>query len=327
MKIMNRYKILFNHIVLILLIQLPLWSQTLDFKQLTHDGKSKAHPMWSPDGYYIAYIEHEYIKSEKKEIYDIIAFDPARSVTIKITDTKTGKAAMSWSPDGREIVYSSYDSKEKKNVLLKVPFMPFGKPEKIKNIKDSSSFPSWSPDGTRIVFAKTTRLDTRDRILKKSQLYLLDMFDSHIKQLTFDEDINIFPTWSPDGTQLAFLKIFSHPIGKYENLNIRTICIFNLSDEEKYRPIFVSDELMFGPISWSPDGKYIAFDSYEDIWVISSNGKFKEKILDGTPNSASYGVPLFYSPSWSPDGKKIVCVGSKYEGKDLYIIDVPEIYH
>jgi hypothetical protein len=58
--------------------------------------------------------------------------------------------------------------------------------------------------------------------------------------------------------------------------------------------------LAYFPPSWSPDDKCLAITSADStIWVITSDGKNKWKIGKG------------FSPTWSPNGKKIICYANK----------------
>lgn len=51
-------------------------------------------------------------------------------------------------------------------------------------------------------------------------------------------------------------------------------------------------------ISWSPDGKYLAFDFNYDIYVIGVDGKGLRNLTGGRQGNC-------FSPSWSPDGEWI----------------------
>lgn len=92
----------------------------------------------------------------------------------------------------------------------------------------------------------------------------------------------IFPTVSPDGKRVAFVK----------NANDRQILISD-SEGNATGPIGHGDHL-----SWSPDGKYILFSD----WNIDHH----EVVILATDGSESRVVAEGYNPSWSPDGQSIV---------------------
>lgn len=70
--------------------------------------------------------------------------------------------------------------------------------------------------------------------------------------------------------------------------------------------------------SWSPDGKQLAYVSFEngrsEIYVQSLDGKHRELI-------ASY-TGINGAPAWSPDGKQMALTLSKDGSADIYIMDL-----
>ncbi|MDT7803348.1 MAG: hypothetical protein QOI78_6781 [Actinomycetota bacterium] len=71
--------------------------------------------------------------------------------------------------------------------------------------------PSWSPDGTQIAFesrrnctAAALDSDTNANGNCFSNIFVMDSAGGNVRQLTFDSDSATHPTWSPDGTKIAF---------------------------------------------------------------------------------------------------------------------------
>ncbi len=97
------------------------------------------------------------------------------------------------------------------------------------------------------------------------------------------------PTWSPDGSRLAF-----------ECNN--GICIINADGTGLTMIPNTSNFPDAGDPSWSPDGNRIAYTHYLDniqasvIFVINVNGSNLTQITSGDDSF----------PSWSPDGSKLV---------------------
>jgi Tol biopolymer transport system component len=105
------------------------------------------------------------------------------------------------------------------------------------------------------------------------------------------------PCISPSGQQIAFTES--------PNNNDRQISIIDLQTKKKKR-LAVNNNNFYGAM-WSPDGKYIAFNYYTHdsaIWQIgiidSSNKNFKS-----LTNFSKWGSGA-YSPTWTPDSKKII---------------------
>ena len=108
------------------------------------------------------------------------------------------------------------------------------------------------------------------------------------RRLTRDGTLNEYPTFSPDGTRVAFQ---SHRTGEFDIYVIGTDgSERNLTDHP------ARDQWA----AWSPDGKWIAFtsdrDEGEDVFVMRPDGSGVRN-LTRTPS-------LYEShPAWAPDGR------------------------
>jgi Tol biopolymer transport system component/tetratricopeptide (TPR) repeat protein len=123
-----------------------------------------------------------------------------------------------------------------------------------------------------------------------SDIWIMDEDGSNQLQLTFSTDIEFLPTFSPDGTKIAFI-----------NGSEKQLIVMNI-DGTNQIPIYTSTAYQIAYPAWSPDGSKISFRqgpyNYYDMWVINSDGSNPQNITnDGMHNGRS---------SWSPDGSKIV---------------------
>ncbi|HSE23746.1 MAG TPA: carboxypeptidase regulatory-like domain-containing protein [Pyrinomonadaceae bacterium] len=175
--------------------------------------------------------------------------------------------------------------------------------------------PAFSPDGSKIAFHR--------QILSRTDIFVMNADGTNPVALTSGPSptgsaqvFNLHPTWSPDGTKLAFSSSNSGT-GKLEiwvmNANgggvVRLTTSVQVSADGQ-GPIFSSDE---NP-AWSPDGLRIAFDSSRnglsdhELYVMSADGTNQTRLTDNIYEDRF--------PTWSPDSQKI-----GFSGNGLHIMN------
>lgn len=188
------------------------------------------------------------------------------------------------------------------------------------------------------------------------EIYSMNTDGTELQRLTTDPGQDFHPSWSPDGTQIAWATNRDRFISIYKMNN-------NGTNLEKVTPSINTD---FLSPSWSPDGTQIGF-SYIDrdlstngIAKINIDGSGLTKLIEnqgvGTVSSGVFWSPdgkqIVYdthrdgnweiytanangnnqtnrtnnlavdgSPSWSPDGNKILFVSYRSGSADLHLMD------
>ena len=132
------------------------------------------------------------------------------------------------------------------------------------------------------------------------KIYLTD-FQNEPSLLTDEATTNIFPTWSANGQQLAYLSDTSvSPTGQYH------IVIMDLAtrDVKQISSLELTSETN---LAWSPDGKYIAV-TLGALYVIDVETELTRQL--SVDNISAH------SPSWSPDSSRIAFSANS----DVYVV-------
>jgi Tol biopolymer transport system component len=178
--------------------------------------------------------------------------------------------------------------------------------------------PAPSPDGRQIAFQTD-----RDGNL---EIYVVDIQSGVQLNLTSHSAKDYSPTWSPDGKLIAFISDREATLVNAErDIWTNNIYIMN-SDGSNVRRLTIDNETDgYGGLSWSPDGKKIAFT----LSASTPYGGFFSRGINTITLSdfqLSLNVPdansVICCPNWSPDGKHIVYSALGDNSENIYTIDV-----
>jgi TolB protein len=153
----------------------------------------------------------------------------------------------------------------------------------------------WSPDGSTLVFDAS------------GSIYVLTVSSFRLKRLhtgTPDGALDFSPSWSADGTRLAFAT---------KRQKHSSISVIDLDGSHRR---LLATQASFP--TWSPDGKTIAYRSPCGIKLVTPGGKDK---TPANPPFACIATGLPGQPIWSPDGKKIAILGAPSFTPGTFVMD------
>jgi len=239
---------------------------------------SVSDPRISPDGTRAACVVARVDRDEKEYrtaiwVVPLDGSGPPR----QFTSGSKSDVEPRWSPDGTELAFCSNRDGDSRQLYV-LP-LGAGEPRRLTNLKEDVTGIRWSPDGRRIAFVARVRdpayeeEDDRKRAPRRIKRL---MFKLDSVGWTFDRRPQIFtvpadgsgkpkqltegdfdagqPTWSPDGSQIAFV---SARRDDWDRHLANELYVVDAAGGE-LRRLTPDDESAFDSPTWSPDGALIA---------------------------------------------------------------------
>jgi len=140
--------------------------------------------------------------------------------------------------------------------------------------------PAWSPNGKLLAFASKRG--------GPSHIYVMEAGGNRTRRLTSTTSDDAHPTWSPDGTHLAFE---------------RGTHLYVMSSDGADAHRITNDPAAESDPAWSPKGTWIAYArkgsgmEAKELWLVHPDGSGRHRLTSLNATTES--------PAWSPDGKLV----------------------
>jgi Tol biopolymer transport system component len=167
-----------------------------------------------------------------------------------------------------------------------------------------AEYPSWSPDGSMVAFDDGSIVAYRDWSNAQGHIHIVNADGSGLRQVTAGQGAEFTPTWSPDGSHLAYTG--TGRVGLPPGIFVLDLATGDMRavTSNPYAGYLDKEP------DYSPDGSRIVF--VRDRQLLEAGGSTDREALfvvnvDGTglrrltPWATAVGTP-----SWSPDGATIV---------------------
>ncbi|MDH4065484.1 MAG: amidohydrolase, partial [Acidobacteriota bacterium] len=248
---------------------------------LVADAAAIAAPAWTPDGRTVAHVSVNGASSRlmvggeavTDDAEDVFPFRPQWTAPDELLYTADGviKRRSRRGGQSRTVPFSAEVRFTRSAFTPKRPvFSPQG-PQPVRGLMH----PVISPDGSRVAFAAL------------GDLWVMSASGGEAvpERLTQDAFVEMNPSWSPDGTQLAF----SSDRGGSMDLWVRDL---RSGRDRRVVPGGQSP-------SWSPDGSRLAFLDARSRLLVVHVASGEERQVHERLNEPG-------RPSWSPDGRAVV---------------------
>ena len=214
---------------------------------------------------------------------DVYIVNADASGVRRLTSSSAGEFDPSWSPTGRRIAYRRETPQGQPDIYT----MNADGSQKRNLTRGSGGgiSPTWSPDGRQIAFASV-----RGGSLTELWVMKADGSDQRRVGRVNGE----YPDWSPDGRRI----VFDHMTLASGDWDIWVVS----ANGSGARPLVAWRGSKEQGASWSPDGRWVAFqsdrgasDGLPRVWIARADGSSARRLTDQVGER----------PTWSPDGTRI----------------------
>lgn len=247
---------------------------------------------WSPNSNQLL-LSISQVDSEDSAIW--IADVEMGNVKLIVDNVGFRETQATWSPNGNFIAYRSRSLADE-NAFFDLWVMDL-EHDIARNLTTTIDLSidgyEWSPDSQSIAFSSGSLAFFTDKYVPYT-INVVNIETEDYLQISSDDNLSyIFPHWSADGKQIAFLSV------DFETYNLDESTIW-LTDFSQPNNFYKVAEGQFVNFDWSPNDEYIAAEMQEElsqyILLISVDTK---NIQNLTSEISEFSA----SPSWSPDSQ------------------------
>ena len=261
-------------------------------RQITVSSDSESSPRWSPDGKYLAFTSSRPGKAKGSQVW-LLNRDGGEAN--QLTDVKGRLQGFEWSPDSKRLA------------------LVIGDPDP-DDVATPAAGANAKPPKPIVIDRYKYKQDGAGYLLsgRHSYIYLYDIAGKKLDRLTKGKADESSPSWSPDGTHIAFTSNRSADPDRETSSQLFVVEAKAGSTEKALTPTTGNGGR--GKAEWSPDGKSLAFLEGEDrkfsaygmehLTIAASDGSTPPQRV-ASSESLDRSVS---QPRWGEDGKNIYAI-------------------
>ncbi len=248
-------------------------------RQITNEPDGACQPDWSPDGMQLVYVSPCRLKQDSYQGSSLYIINADGTGKTALPTTIGGDFEPAWSPDGKRIAFTSLRDGYNEIYMINLETNQLTRLTKAQSISGViyARMPAWNPFGTQIAYVLKRSGNTQIWITTDADANNKKPNDQLVKSGNTFSDF--LPAWTPDGKFVVFseTRTTSQTAAwlmsmRYEDRNTKEAVRLPIE------PLPVVD------VSFSPDGFWMAFESWpdksanQDIYVATVNGANRTRL-------------------------------------------------
>jgi dipeptidyl aminopeptidase/acylaminoacyl peptidase len=267
-------------------------------RQLTSSADSETSPRFSPDGKYLSFTSSRPGTARGNQVW---LLDRRGGEAFQLTEVKGRLRGYEWSPDSKRLALTISDPDP-------------DAPDTPGESRTASTGPSRKAPRPIVIDRYKYKQDVEGYLLsgRHTYVYLFDIATRSFDRLTKGTADELSPSWSPDGTRIAFVSNRHADPDREPSTQLFIVDAKKESTEQTLTPI--SSFGGRGKPEFSPDGRTISFLESDDkkygaygmehLTIVAADGATPPQRVAAS-EALDRGVS---QPRWSDDGKSIFAI-------------------